>query len=52
MRRSTKRLSRGLVMTKVVVGSEGSSGIQRINFLIEIVPIVRLDVCKVDSVRV
>jgi hypothetical protein len=40
IRRSTKRFSRGLVITKVVVGSEGSSGSQRINFLMEIVPIV------------
>lgn len=52
MRRSTKRFSRGLVITKVVVGSEGSSGSQRINFLMEIVPIARLDVCKVDNVSV
>jgi len=40
MRRSTKRLRRGDVMTIVVVGSEASSGSQRMNFLIEIVPIV------------
>lgn len=40
MRRSTKRLRRGDVTTIVVVGSEASSGSQRMNFLIEIVPIV------------
>jgi hypothetical protein len=40
MRRSTKRLSLGEVTTMVEVGSEGSSGSQRMNFLIEIVPIV------------
>jgi len=43
MRRSTKRLRRGDVTTMVDVGSEASSGSQRKNFLIEIVPIV-LDV--------